>query len=116
MCGFYNVTITNPDKPDLYKHHYPYYSEDGDLVAIKVRRVANKSFTVEGKVGKATLFGQHLFSATNNTTITICEGEIDALSVSQMLPKRYPVVSVSLMLVLVITTIYYIYLFIYRNE
>ena len=94
VCGFYNVTITNPDKHDLYKHHYPYYSEDGNLVAIKVRRVANKSFTVEGKVGKATLFGQHLFSATNNTTITICEGEIDALSVSQMLPKRYPVVSV----------------------
>ena len=94
VCAFYNVTITNPDKPQLYKHHYPYFDDSGNLVATKIRRVADKSFTVEGKVGKATLFGQHLFSGSNNKKITICEGEIDAMSVSQMVGKRYPIVSV----------------------
>ena len=94
VCSFYNVTITNPDKPNLYKHHYPYFDDNGNLVATKVRRVIDKSFTVEGKVGKATLFGQHLFSGSNNKKITICEGEIDAMSVSEMVGKRYPIVSV----------------------
>ena len=34
-------------------------------------------------------------SGSNNKKITICEGEIDAMSVSEMVaPKRYPIVSV----------------------
>jgi len=94
-CEFFGVTTTNSDKPNLYKHHYPYYDDEGNHIATKVRRVTDKSFSVEGKTGKALLFGQHLFSSNNLKTITICEGEIDALSVFEMFaPNSYPVVSV----------------------
>ena len=94
-CEFFGVTTTNSDKPNVYKHHYPYYDSEGNHVATKLRRVADKSFSVEGKTGKALLFGQHLFSSNNLKTITICEGEIDALSVFEMFaPNSYPVVSV----------------------
>ena len=94
-CEFFGVTTTNSDKPEVYKHHYPYYDDEGNHVATKVRRVVDKSFSVEGKTGKALLFGQQLFSCNNAKIITICEGEIDALSVYEMmLPKSYPVVSV----------------------
>ena len=94
-CEFFGVTTTNSDKPEVYKHHYPYYDDQGNHVATKVRRVVDKSFSVEGKTGKALLFGQQLFSCNNAKIITICEGEIDALSVYEMmLPKSYPVVSV----------------------
>jgi twinkle protein len=94
-CEFFGVTTTNSDKPNIYKHHYPYYDSEGNHVATKLRRVADKSFSVEGKTGKALLFGQHLFSSNNLKTITICEGEIDALSVFEMFaPNSYPVVSV----------------------
>ena len=94
-CEFFGVTTTNSDKPEVYKHHYPYYDSEGNHVATKLRRVADKSFSVEGKTGKALLFGQQLFSSNNAKIITICEGEIDALSIYEMmLPKSYPVVSV----------------------
>ena len=65
-CEFFGVTTTNDTKPNLYKHHYPYYDSEGNHIATKVRRVVDKSFTVEGKTGKALLFGQHLFSGGNN--------------------------------------------------
>ena len=95
VCEYYGVRVSNPEKPNLYKHHYPYYDSDGNHVATKIRRVADKTFSVEGKTGKALLFGQNLFESNNNKVITICEGEIDALSIAEMMaPKTYPIVSV----------------------
>ena len=94
-CMAYRVTTTNDDKPNIQKHHYPYFDKDGNHVATKVRRVATKMFNFEGKTSSALLFGQQLFSSTNNKVLTICEGEIDAMSVYEMFaPKSYPVVSV----------------------
>ena len=67
------------------------YRRDGQIVAQKVR-FANKDFTVRGDLKEAGLFGQHLWSPTRRIVIT--EGEIDALSVSQMQGNKWPVVSV----------------------
>jgi len=55
--------------------------------------VANKNFLIAGDFNGATLFGQHLFSK-GGRYITICEGELDALSAFQMMGAKYPVVSV----------------------
>lgn len=62
--------------------------------AKKVRQLAKKSFTSVGDMSNATLFGKDKFNAGSAQAITIVEGELDALSVFQMLGSKYPVVSV----------------------
>jgi twinkle protein len=62
---------------------------------IKVRCIADKKFyTKEGFKGDE-LFGMNMFTAGCSKTVTITEGELDALSVAQMLKSQYinPVVS-----------------------
>ncbi len=87
VCVKYGV------KQESNKHHYPYYDENNSLVAIKTRLVANKNFLIAGDFNGATLFGQNLFSK-GGRYLTICEGELDALSAFQMMGAKYPVVSV----------------------
>lgn len=67
------------------------YRRDGNLVAQKIR-YADKTFSVKGDLKAAGLFGQHLWSPGRRVVIT--EGEIDALSVSQVQENKWPVVSV----------------------
>ena len=83
----YGVTQTDG------KHFYPYYDTNGSQVANKVRHTANKSFMAEGSMSKATLFGQQLFNQ-GGKYITICEGEIDAMSAYEMMGSKWPVVSI----------------------
>jgi twinkle protein len=82
--SFYRVLQDNG------KHHYPYY-KDGKLVAVKTRLPDKAGFPWAGSPGSVELFGQNLFSPGGNS-ITIVEGELDALSAYQMLNE--PVVSV----------------------
>lgn len=58
----------------------------------KVRQFGEKVFHTVGDIQKAGLFGRNKFSAGSNKTVTITEGELDALSLYQVL--RSPVVSV----------------------
>lgn len=60
----------------------------------KIRRLDKKSFYSKGDMSNATLFGKTKFSAGSARAITITEGELDALSVAEMLGTGYPVVSV----------------------
>ena len=69
----------------------PYYDASGTLVAQKIRG-ADKSFTVLGDITKAQLFGANLWNQGKKIVIT--EGEIDALTVSQVQNNKWPVVSV----------------------
>ena len=66
-----------------------YYSTHGKPVAQKVR-FRNKDFKVVGDGKKLPLFGSHKWSTGDRLIIT--EGEIDALSISQVMQKT-PVVS-----------------------
>lgn len=66
---------------------YPY----GDK-ACKVRLWNEKKFYVVGEMHDALLFGQDKFSSGSSKTITITEGEADALSVYQVL--GHPAVSI----------------------
>lgn len=68
---------------------FPY----GDI-AKKIRTIEGKKFHSVGNMSDATLFGKDKFSAGSAKSITIVEGELDALSVFQMLGSKYPVVSV----------------------
>lgn len=70
----------------------PYQTTDGEVVAQKIR-FANKDFKFLGETKKAGLFGQHLWR-DGGKMVVITEGEIDALSVSQLQSNKWPVVSI----------------------
>ena len=86
-CEKYGITLNGT------KHYYPYYNEEGEHVANKVRNLEKKAFFSEGKIQQAGLFGQQAFRE-NGKYITICEGEIDAASAYQMLGSKWSVVSI----------------------
>ena len=68
-----------------------YRDLQGRAVAQKVR-TRDKQFSVVGDSDRMGLFGMHLWSAGKK--IVICEGELDAMSVSQVQNHKYATVSV----------------------
>ncbi len=87
-CQKYNVKV------DEYNNHlYPYY--DGDTVAAVKYRTPDKSFPTRpsGTIQKCGLFGKVSFAA-GGPSVTVTEGELDAMSAFQMMGSRYPAVSV----------------------
>ena len=68
-----------------------YRSRDGQLQAQKVR-FQSKDFSVIGSMKEVALYGEHLWR-DGGRFITITEGELDALSLSQALDNKWPVVS-----------------------
>jgi twinkle protein len=73
-------------------HISNYYDKQYCLVAQHIR-FADKSFKWLGDTDKISLFGQHLWR-DGGKSVVITEGEIDAMSVSQVQGNKYPVVSV----------------------
>lgn len=69
-----------------------YRDERGQPVAQKVR-FPDKTFTVRGDLKLAGLYGQHLWR-DKGKKVVITEGEIDAMTVSQLQDNKWPVVSV----------------------
>lgn len=86
-CEKYGVTQDNA------QHFYPYTDDAGGVVAAKVRRVADKTFSILGSFKDARLFGQQLFHA-GGKYITIYEGELDALAGYQLTGSQWPSVSI----------------------
>jgi twinkle protein len=72
-------------------HIAPYY-RDQEEVAQKIR-LENKEFLILGDAKKLPLFGQNIWGEGGKRLI-LTEGEIDAMSVSQMQHHKWPVVSV----------------------
>lgn len=71
----------------------PYLDQSGRIVAQKWR-TADKDFGIFGKLKNALpLFGQYLWR-DGGKRVVITEGEIDAMSVSQLQGNKWPVVSV----------------------
>ena len=91
-CKTFGVKIIRDNKGVIQKHIYPYYDERGTMIGTKTRYVSTKQFSIVGSTTNAGLFGQQLFNGGKYITIT--EGEVDALSVYQMLGNKYPVVSI----------------------
>lgn len=72
---------------------FPYLSSTGEA-ANKIRKIDTKEFYSTGAMHDSSLFGMDRFSAGSARAITVTEGELDALSVYQMLGSKYPSVSV----------------------
>ena len=84
----YGVLVT----PDA--HYYPYFTDDSPApVGFKVRTVANKGFRAVGDIKEAGLFGQQRYGNFARNRIVVTEGELDAVSASQMFEGKTPVVS-----------------------
>lgn len=71
-----------------------YYDKERNLVAQKLR-FPDKTFSVTGDMRKAILYGEWLWR-DGGKTVTVVEGEMDALSLSQALDNKWPVVSIPL--------------------
>jgi twinkle protein len=79
---------------NMITHHiYQYFDKDGNHIANKVREVQGKKFWSEGNLAGSGLFGEHIFGRPGKY-ITVCEGEIDAMSAYEMLGSKWPVVSI----------------------
>ena len=92
-CEKYGVTVEYDSQGKISKHIYPYYACDTDDVkGTKVRLVKNKDFFVTGSTEGVGLFGQQVCSGRGKY-LTITEGELDCLSVSEMVGNTYDVVS-----------------------
>jgi twinkle protein len=88
----YKVLVqTDPTNP--VGHVYPYFDEEGNHVANKIRLHGKKEFYWEGDYEKGLLFGSQLFPA-GGKAITVVEGELDALSCWQLTGSKYAAVSV----------------------
>jgi len=91
-CRLWGYGIGNVDGEDLQVACYR--DEDG-IVAQKVR-TRDKDFLWRGKHKKGLLFGRHgSWCRDGGKKLVITEGEIDAMSVSQVQDHKWPVVSIS---------------------
>lgn len=86
---FYRVKTKVNDVGQPVALGYP-YSDD----SFKVRYLDKKDFNFINHSTALPLFGMAHFSAGQARSITITEGEADALSAFQMLGSKYPVVSI----------------------
>lgn len=68
------------------------YIKDGNVIAQKLR-FPSKDFLILGDTKSLPLYGSHLWR-DGGKMVTITEGEVDALTVSQLFGNKWPVVSV----------------------
>jgi twinkle protein len=93
-CRKFGVTVEYGNDGHIVKHHYPYFDKDtGELRGSKTRLVDNKQFFAQGSFDNVGLFGQQAFKE-GGKYITVVEGELDALAVSEMFDGKWPVVSI----------------------
>ena len=85
-------TMIKKNLGEVTHHCYKYYDRNGEHIGNKIRGVKDKKFWSEGGLSKAGLFGENVFTQKGKY-ITICEGEIDAMSAYQMMGSRWPCVS-----------------------
>ena len=69
-----------------------YRDASGTVCAHHVR-FEDKTFAWHGDARRAVLWGRHLWRPKPTVKVVITEGEIDAMSVSQLMEHRWPVVS-----------------------
>jgi len=68
------------------------FFKDSKLIAQKLRG-PNKAFQWRGEASGAPLWGQHLWKSSKGKRLVITEGEIDCMTVSQLMEHKWAVVS-----------------------
>ena len=91
-CRKYN-TYLKKNGTTITHHIYQYFDKDGHHIANKVRSTEDKKFWTEGPINSGVLFGQNIFNQ-GGKFVTICEGELDAMSAYEMLGSKWPVISI----------------------
>ena len=77
------------------KTYYGYYDKNNPVAMAAVKmRYPDKRFPWAGDNKSALLFGQQLFTANSAKTVTITEGEEDAMAAYQLAGSKYPCVSI----------------------
>ena len=89
----YGVKCTLSENGTIERHAYPYHDANGNVIAYKSRVCNTKDMFIEGNIQQARLFGQQLF-APGGKYITICEGELDAMSAFELTGSKWPCVSI----------------------
>jgi twinkle protein len=90
----YKVKVEKDSKGNIIKHHYPYHNKQGEMVGMKTRLVADKRFFGGGDTtSNNQLFGQHLIKG-GGKSVTVCEGELDAMSAYEMFGNKFNFVSI----------------------
>jgi twinkle protein len=90
----YKVKVEKDAQGKVIKHHYPYHNNKGEMVGIKTRLVSNKKFFGSGDTSSSNmLFGQHMIKP-GAKSVTVCEGELDAMSAYEMFGNRFNFVSI----------------------
>ncbi len=93
-CKKFGVTVAQGVTGEISNHWYPYHStKTGEIVATKKRTCATKDFIWTGDRSEMGLFGQQACKGKGKY-LTITEGEIDAMAVSEMFDRKWDVVSV----------------------
>jgi twinkle protein len=94
-CEFWDYTTRQNNRGE-WEQLAPYRDEHGTLVGVKLRNIGvdgqAKAFSWEGSA-KGQLFGRHKWGS-GGRMLTILEGEIDTLTVSQCNSHKFPVVGV----------------------
>ena len=91
-CKKYNTFIKSIGN-NITHHIYQYYNFKGEFVGNKVKQVEGKKYWSEGDIQSAGLFGQNIFTPRGKY-ITVCEGELDAMSTYELLGSKWPSVSI----------------------
>lgn len=92
-CRFFDYGIGEFNGQPAHFAHYR-DPETRELIAQKVRTPGKDFPVLKADGAKLPLFGQHLWRGDRRSLI-ITEGELDAMSVSQVQQNKYPVVSLS---------------------
>lgn len=79
---------------DLGGIHFQYRNRDGEVVARKSRTLDKSRVSWEGDVSTIAAFGMHLANPSHHSAIAICEGELDAPSITMASQKKVIGVSV----------------------
>lgn len=88
----YKVKIEYGQDGKIAKHFYPFTDNKGKITAYKTRETSTKKFNIQGDFKDTKLFGEWLFEK-GSKYITVTEGEIDCLSLSEINNGKWPVVS-----------------------
>lgn len=86
---YFNVKIgvSEIDGETPCTHYYP-YSKDGDIRGYKVRLIEGKKFWAVGTIKDVDLFGWDKAISTGAKRLFITEGEIDAISLYQIIKDQ----------------------------
>lgn len=92
-CEKFGYSVRKNDNGG-YDHIADYYDHQGNKVNQKLRTPDKQMYFLKRAKNFYELFGQQLWTPSKKISVIVTEGEIDAMSVYEVMGRSYPVVSV----------------------